>query len=579
MQKLGDELNETMFVISQLEFSDYLKKPAYAAAARLLPKPETLSPHLRRGDFDLLVIHRSFGILVGELKALGLSAADAQKSQAESDADLVNRLERAVKQLAKSDTVLRHLTADVAPSVMIRMTVILPYVPLSQLQRDLCACLGAKDETEACQLSLCAEQFSSRQDPLHVDQQTLNQLKTWWSLRMARTQDPCMSSDVYLDLLARFCGPATSVTVFCPEPPRLELRTEGEAVSEVGRRLAHIVLTLQQVDLLHRAERLVCVTGPPGTGKSLLLVLMGLKWLRRGKDVHVVSTKFASFAASRLIEEQLKKTLSEAEVEPGQVLGTVHFHHFDFWNRDGDIDNAIRVLKAEAKDSELYVLMDEVSANQDKFAQMYGRLVSELGQSVQDLHIWAAAIRSGKLPPAFHVESVTVALRCTPAVLQEITWVLDKKGWAGIHKYDSISVRHLPTVGPGVKHLSHEGPGHSGDWPTYCVQCGKAVISDYTAGEDCLMPDLSVVAQSENDKVLVGRYGELCGLERKVVVSLGGRSEKYDGKRTDEELDEHHRVFAMSRIYCVLFAEREIPQWDENSRGEGDLRILPQGVH
>ena len=48
----------------------------------------------------------------------------------------------------------------------------------------------------------------------------------------------------------RFVGPATSVHVHCPIPPRLEVRTVGQAVSELGSRLALLVLTPQQLDLL-----------------------------------------------------------------------------------------------------------------------------------------------------------------------------------------------------------------------------------------------------------------------------------------------------------------------------------------
>ena len=64
----------------------------------------------------------------------------------------------------------------------------------------------------------------------------------------------------------RFVGPATSINVYCNVPPRVEVRTLGEAVAELGRRLACLVLTLQQLDLMQRSPPLVYLTGPPGTG-------------------------------------------------------------------------------------------------------------------------------------------------------------------------------------------------------------------------------------------------------------------------------------------------------------------------
>ena len=64
----------------------------------------------------------------------------------------------------------------------------------------------------------------------------------------------------------RFVGPATSINVYCNVPPRVEVRTLGEAVAELGRRLACLVLTLQQLDLMQRSPPRVYLTGPPGTG-------------------------------------------------------------------------------------------------------------------------------------------------------------------------------------------------------------------------------------------------------------------------------------------------------------------------
>ena len=67
-------------------------------------------------------------------------------------------------------------------------------------------------------------------------------------------------------LCHRFVGPATSVKVHCTVPPRVEVRTVGEAVAELAQRLAYLVLTRQQLDLMQRSPPLVFLTGPPGTG-------------------------------------------------------------------------------------------------------------------------------------------------------------------------------------------------------------------------------------------------------------------------------------------------------------------------
>ena len=46
----------------------------------------------------------------------------------------------------------------------------------------------------------------------------------------------------------------------------MEVRTAGDAVAELGRALAWLVLTSQQCDIMQRSPRLVMLTGPPGTG-------------------------------------------------------------------------------------------------------------------------------------------------------------------------------------------------------------------------------------------------------------------------------------------------------------------------
>ena len=174
----------------------------------------------------------------------------------------------------------------------------------------------------------------------------------------------------------------------------MEVRTVGEAVSELGRRLARLVLTPRQLDLARRAPPRVCITGPPGVGKTVMLILMGLKWLLEGQDVHVISTRPASLAASQVMYYQLsmtvkayrsseprpQRTAASSSAGAATAAGTadggagagaadggggaaaaaaaVHLHRFDFY-KEGDVDEAIRDLTAAAKEGQLHVLMEE----------------------------------------------------------------------------------------------------------------------------------------------------------------------------------------------------------------------------
>jgi hypothetical protein len=65
---------------------------------------------------------------------------------------------------------------------------------------------------------------------------------------------------------SRFVGPATTVQVHCSAGPRLEVRTEGQAIAELGHRVASLVLTQEQWNLLHTNSPRVCISGFYGTG-------------------------------------------------------------------------------------------------------------------------------------------------------------------------------------------------------------------------------------------------------------------------------------------------------------------------
>ena len=130
LRTLGVRQMETMLILSQLDFSHYLNQPSYAAAAAHLPRPTDLPRQYREGDFDLLVLHRHYGVLIGELKSVGIT-------RPATDADVNKRVWKAVRQLDKSETVVRHIVSDMAPGLSVRKTLILPYITTTQLQRVL----------------------------------------------------------------------------------------------------------------------------------------------------------------------------------------------------------------------------------------------------------------------------------------------------------------------------------------------------------------------------------------------------------------------------------------------------------
>ena len=81
-------------------------------------------------------------------------------------------------------------------------------------------------------------------------------------------------------------------------PPRKVVRTLGQSVAEVGLVMSRLALYPDQLDLLSRLLSSVCHSGGPKTGKTIVLLLTGMQWLKQGKSVQVVSGRSASRSVS-----------------------------------------------------------------------------------------------------------------------------------------------------------------------------------------------------------------------------------------------------------------------------------------
>nr|KAG5690125.1 hypothetical protein BaRGS_003448 [Batillaria attramentaria] len=95
--------------------------------------------------------------------------------------------------------------------------------------------------------------------------------------------------------------------------------------------------------------RFIC--GPPGTGKTVVLMLMACAWLLRGRHVHIASTWSGSLAASLLITFELLQLY--------QVYRTrVHLHQFNLKETE-EMEPAVKTLLKAVDHEELFVICDE----------------------------------------------------------------------------------------------------------------------------------------------------------------------------------------------------------------------------
>ena len=97
------------------------------------------------------------------------------------------------------------------------------------------------------------------------------------------------------------------------------------------------------------------------TGKTIMLVLQGLRWLLQGRDVYVVSICPDCLAASVMIQHQLQMTLRD-DPTASPSPGTVRLHQYDLRHDDSDVDRAVSILSSALTGDTQCVLMDETGS-------------------------------------------------------------------------------------------------------------------------------------------------------------------------------------------------------------------------
>ncbi|XP_070184129.1 uncharacterized protein [Littorina saxatilis] len=463
LRQLAESPGEVMFVLSELKFGEYLNKPCFAAAGSALPNipMDKKTRRKQEGDFDVLVIHRQHGILVGEIKAIGYTLSLLPQQQQDQAVNLKKKVEQAIRQLKKAKDVLQHVVSDLQPPPRVQTTLMLPNIARAQLHgvlagnlplsQALCQCVGVAVHADPASLCLTSD------DVITPGQ--------WWQQRVTGAgTDPAMTDHVYLDLVSRFGGPATTVTVYCSSQPRLarahrpDVRTAGEGVEETASRFTpvDIVLHPKQVDVLNNQGELVFLTGPPGTGKSLILLCKGLFWVRQQKPVQVVSGWSESLAATHMLHSQLCRTAGPA------ASHLIHMHHFDL---DTDLDAAVETLVKSAQGEQLYVIADEIDKNLTD-------LCTELQRRITDLHVWSASMHSEGVPPQLTEVILTEPLRTPPSITRYVQRMGEGGGVLGY----TNTASPLPCDGPPLLSVLHSGQGHSaGGDLSDCLQCGREV--------------------------------------------------------------------------------------------------------
>nr|KAG5701726.1 hypothetical protein BaRGS_004328 [Batillaria attramentaria] len=182
----------------------------------------------------------------------------------------------------------------------------------------------------------------------------------WWERSVTdRGQDTNMTDDLYERLVARFCGPATSIEVPTVTTPRrcMELRTPSEAIAHTGLTMAILTLVPEQLELINRPglEKLF-LWGPPDNETDVETAVNDLAAAANNGELYIIA------------DEAIY---------------------------DGPYDD-------------------------DNTSGRFSEFVTHLSNRVPSLHLWAAAVERVRVPSRVSVETLTRPLRCPPAVVREV---------------------------------------------------------------------------------------------------------------------------------------------------------------
>ncbi|XP_076457498.1 uncharacterized protein LOC143291499 isoform X2 [Babylonia areolata] len=178
----------------------------------VFPRPRDLQ---QRGEFDILMLHRTHGIIIVKVESVGNDFGDSV-SQSEQEHVIRKRVRQSLKQLDRQVGVLRHLVGDVTQGrVPITKVLMLPNLQrravraaleqdpaLDQAFRDGLNQSLSRDEA----LLKCI--FSDHLPPIghhgNVDVDVTEEMYSdWWLPLMSRITSSNMDNNIYESMIAR----------------------------------------------------------------------------------------------------------------------------------------------------------------------------------------------------------------------------------------------------------------------------------------------------------------------------------------------------------------------------------------
>ncbi|KAL8622016.1 hypothetical protein ACOMHN_035544 [Nucella lapillus] len=270
--------------------------------------------------------------------------------------------------------------------------------------------------------------------------------------------------------------------------------TNGTIHLKCGSFEKRFPLTWTQKNILsYTNNSRVLVAGPPGTGKTTVLMCKGLQWLSEGKDVLVCSIHRDSVPTSWCLHTLLSEAKrvhekgapvcphpeegEEEEKEGEGGWGEVKYHSCVL--DDGlAVQNAVgRVEGFESSSPRpLCLLFDYMAPDTSERCQLALEFIKTLTDCLPETsEIWTTDWYS-TVPDGFHLDHLHVPIRFTKELFPLINVPVEaleiNKSLPRAYTYSSPL--HA-TSGPDVIHLRHKGKGSDDKWPIHSEKCGRRV--------------------------------------------------------------------------------------------------------
>lgn len=284
LEELGRQLEEMadggggLFIIANAHYDNYLSDlKGLAVKGKQPPLPGEVTS---RGEVDLLVLHPQKGILLIQIKGVGFKSGSWEPTEQQLCQAVQKKLKEAVEQVRRDHVVLNHVMQDLQLQCVIHRVVALPFVSRQRLEKSLNGFSIAETDGNQTEF-LCMDDL--------VD---TGSVLAWWAKLAMADKFSDLTIDQLQSIVGRYCGLLSTVQVWAKSSLRVEVRDVAEAASEVGSRFASIVLTPEQRTVLDCQTPYAYLHGPPGSGKSVMLVVKARQWVLGGSDVCILNVDY-----------------------------------------------------------------------------------------------------------------------------------------------------------------------------------------------------------------------------------------------------------------------------------------------